>query len=121
MKFSNTFVSFTGRATGLRFSRPITAYGVLRSTISDGLVWLPFFSPRAFPEYCYIALAIWPGVDYHFYRLDDNMLWSHKPGKTPAKNTDNSGNLIVDPLTADRGNYVIFAGYLGNHPGVRIE
>ena len=111
---------FSGRASGQSFSRPITVGGVLRSTFSDGLIPLPFFNPRMFSGKCYMALAIWPDTDYHFYRLDSNMLWSHKPGKTEVKNTDNSGNLITDPKTADRGEYTIFAGYLGNHPGVRV-
>lgn len=49
--------------------------------------------------------------DYHWYRLDANAMWSHKPGGTAAKNTDNSGMLIIDPKTADRGPYTDFCGY----------
>lgn len=49
--------------------------------------------------------------DYHWYRLDSNNMWSHKPGQTPAKNTDNSGKLINDPRTADRGPYTDFCGF----------
>ncbi|XP_053400879.1 insoluble matrix shell protein 1-like [Mercenaria mercenaria] len=116
---TNSFAQ-PGRASGRGFSRPMTARSVLSATFRDGLIPLPFFNPRMFPGICYIALAIWPDTDYHFYRLDSNMLWSHKPGKTMAKNTDNSGDLIVDPRHADRGQYTIFAGYLGNHPGVRV-
>ena len=26
----------------------------------------------------FVALVIWPGQDYHWYRLDANALWSHK-------------------------------------------
>ena len=40
------------------------------------------------------------GVDYHFYRLDDNGLWSQKLGQTAATNHDGDGNLISDPRTA---------------------
>ena len=40
------------------------------------------------------------GVDYHWYRLDDNKLWSHKPGGTPATNYDGHGQLISDPRKA---------------------
>lgn len=97
-----------------------TASRLLRGAISDGLIPLPFFDPMRFPGICYTALVIWPGTDFHFYRLDSNLHWSHKPGRTHVRNTDDSGNLILDPRLADRGNYVIFAGYLGNHPGVRI-
>jgi len=49
--------------------------------------------------------------DYHWYRLDSNTMWSHKPGGTSAKNTDNSGKLINDPKTANRGPYTDFCGY----------
>ena len=40
--------------------------------------------------------------DYHFYKQNKNGLWSHKPGKTKAINTDADGNLIVNPITANR-------------------
>lgn len=49
---------------------------------------------------------------YHFYRQDNNMLWSHKDGGKAATNLDNKGNLISDPKTADRGRYNTFCGYL---------
>ncbi len=57
-----------------------------------------------------VALTMWPGVDYHWYRLDRNGRWSHKVGGSPATNLDNSGNIIIDPRTADRGNYRVFCG-----------
>lgn len=60
-----------------------------------------------------VALVIAPGpsfVDFHWYRRDRDGRWSHKPGGTPATNVDNSGNLIDDPRTADRGPYTIFCG-----------
>ena len=31
--------------------------------------------------------------------------WCHKMGGTPARNTDDSGDYITDPRTADRGAY----------------
>jgi hypothetical protein len=42
--------------------------------------------------------------DYHWYRQDDNGLWSQKPGTTPAKNTDESSppQLITNPETCNR-------------------
>jgi hypothetical protein len=38
-------------------------------------------------------------------------LWSHKPGTDVARDTDESGNLITDPETADRGIYKYVCGY----------
>jgi hypothetical protein len=55
-----------------------------------------------------VALVIAPGTerdeikDYHWYRLDNNGRWSHKPGPTPATDRDASGATITDPETADR-------------------
>jgi hypothetical protein len=58
-----------------------------------------------------VALVIYPGHDYHWYRRDANGLWTHKPGGTQATNLDSSGHPITNPETADRGNYTVFCGY----------
>lgn len=58
-----------------------------------------------------ICLVIWPDYDFHFYRLCFNGRWCHKPGQTPARNTDDSGNLIINPETANRGPYTTFCEY----------
>ena len=55
-------------------------------------------------------------LDYHWYRQDSDGLWSHKPGKNEVKRVDNSGDLIVDPETADRGFYTNFLGYYAVSP-----
>lgn len=49
------------------------------------------------------------GFDYHWYRLDQGGLWSHKPGQTRVTKSDNAGNDIADPRTADTGTYVFQA------------
>lgn len=64
----------------------------------------------------FVALVIWPGNDFHWYRLDSNIKWSHKPGQSPAKNTDNSGNLIDDPRSCNRGPYSSFCGFFHSVP-----
>ena len=58
-----------------------------------------------------VAMVIWPNYDYHWYRMDRDGKWSHKPGSTEATNLDNSGNIIIDPQTANRGGYTVFCGY----------
>lgn len=50
-------------------------------------------------------------TDYHFYRQDDNGLWSHKNSWRKATNKDARGRLIKDPRTCDRGAFTIFCGY----------
>lgn len=114
---TNTFAQ-PGRATG----RPITALtcgGVQPSAVSDGLVAAPGFANRT--SGWYVALVIWPGVDYHWYRQDNNGCWSHKPGSTPVINVDNSGKPITDPRTCDRGSYTNFCSYMITNTGVRIR
>jgi hypothetical protein len=59
----------------------------------------------------FIALVMWPGVDYHWYRRDSSGTWSEKRGETPCKNRDESGRIINDPQTCDRGAYTEFCAY----------
>jgi hypothetical protein len=58
-----------------------------------------------------ICLVISPGADFHFYRKCVNGIWCHKPGKTAARNYDNSGRTITNPETCNRGAYTQFCGY----------
>ena len=52
--------------------------------------------------------------DYHWFRQDDNGLWSQKQGTTPVKNTDESPspNLIANPETCNKkehlGNRIVY-------------
>lgn len=54
--------------------------------------------------------------DYHFYRQDNSLYWSHKPGSKLATNLDGSGNKIKNPLLADRNvddyNYSVPCGFM---------
>ncbi|WP_417414842.1 hypothetical protein [Hoeflea sp.] len=108
---TNTFAQ-PGRATG----NPITALsckGVQPSAQSDGLIPAAGFAGQLKPgQGWYVALVIWPGRDYHWYRQDNVGCWSHKPGQTAARNTDSSGNAIADPKTCDRGPYTAFCTYM---------
>lgn len=63
-----------------------------------------------------VALVIAPGSDYHWYRQDADGLWSHKPGGDMVTRLDNSGELIIDPKTCDRGGYTVFVGYFAVEP-----
>ena len=49
--------------------------------------------------------------DYHFWRRDNNGMWSHKPGMSDATNLDHSGNSISNPETANRWFYTSFVSY----------
>lgn len=102
-----------GRAHGiiLSSSGDMNCRAVTGGAIADGL------APVNCDEGCgcdecrhQVALVISPGWDYHWYRKDRDGKWSHKLGGTPATNLDNSGNLITNPRTADRGSYTTFCG-----------
>lgn len=97
--------------------------GVQPSAVSDGLVATSNFTAAlAAGKGFYVALVIWPGVDgdFHWYRQDKNGCWSHKPGQTAARNTDNKGATITDPKTCDRGPYTDFCSYMITNASVKV-
>jgi hypothetical protein len=78
----------------------ISCAEVIRGAVKDGLSEID--CDRHCPSGCWkVALAVALNDDFHWYRQDDNDLWSHKPGQTAATNLDASGNPITDPRTAD--------------------
>jgi hypothetical protein len=107
-KITNTFAQ-PGRGSGSMYTS-IDCGAVGAAAQRDGQI--PVASASSTPaQGHFIALVIWPGSDYHWYRLDANAMWSHKPGQTSARNTDNSGRLISDPKTCNRGPYTVWCGY----------
>ena len=105
---SGTFAQ-PGTASGRPFGATDCA-AVASGATSDGLTAVSCDSSEC-DDCCHqVALVIWPGVDFHWYRRDRSGTWSHKPGQTRARDVDNSGNPITDPRTADRGPYVDFCG-----------
>ena len=63
-------------------------------------------------DFCYAFLdtALRTG-DFHWYRLDNNGRWSHKPGETQASQLDNANAPIGDPRNCALGAYV-FARFM---------
>lgn len=117
---TNTFAQ-PGRAHG----KPITSLtctGTQPSAIADGLAAVANFSTAlAAGKGWYVALVIWPGNDYHWYRQDKVGCWSHKPGQTAARNYDNAGVAIADPKTCNRGPYTAFCTYMKTTRSVVIR
>lgn len=69
-----------------------------------------------------VALVIAPNADFHWYRKGSNGYWSHKPGSTAATKYDNSGKLITDPRTANRGAYTQFCTFMNViHGHIKIK
>lgn len=119
-KRTNTFAQ-PGRATGHMYGHPIACLGVTNGALSDGLHrrYVCFPASEA-PRYL-VALVVAPGQDYHWYRKQKEGFWGHKPGGTAAKNTDNSGHVITNPQTANRGPYTQFCGYFYTCRSQRIN
>ena len=107
-----------GRGSGVcaRSARPCvknTCDDVRRGAESDGLVWAGTELPTSLPEEGhYVSLHIWPNSNFHWLRMDANMLWSHKPGGSPVRNVDNKGKKITDPAKADVSPWSTHCGYM---------
>ncbi|HJQ58415.1 MAG TPA: hypothetical protein VJ890_16015 [Vineibacter sp.] len=100
---------------GLQAGSPITILNcadATRASRADGVRLVNDCLPDSEKPRLLVALVIWPGEDYHWYRLHSEGFWGHKPGETPAVNVDNAGNLITDPQTCDRGPYTDFCRFM---------
>jgi hypothetical protein len=120
---TNTFPQ-PGRASGHTITPPadLRCGPIRRYSEADGLTVASDFSGSlAAGDGWYVALVIWPGRDYHWYRQDKNGCWSHKPGQTPVVNTDNAGKPIRDPRTCDRGPYTDFCTFMISKSSVTIR
>jgi hypothetical protein len=106
-KRTDTFAQ-PGRASGQMYTA-LTCAAVEPAAVADGIVKLVGTDCEDGKNK--IALVVAPDMDYHWYRMDSNGYWSHKPGGTAATNLDNSGNIITNPETADRGAYTDFCCY----------
>lgn len=100
-----------GRADGAMYTA-LDCASVRPAAIADDLIAAPGANNKCPKEGHLVALVIWPGVDFHWYRKGRNGYWSHKPGGTPVRNVDNSNHLIPDPRTADRGGYTVFCTFM---------
>lgn len=84
----------------------------LDGAIADALINTPLANNKCPQKGHLVALVIAPGFDFHWYRKGNNGRWSHKPGSTAARLTDNAGNIITDPRTANRGMYTQFCTFM---------
>ena len=100
-----------GRASGAYPYSSISCAPVRKGALSDGAHLRYDCFPSSEAPRWLMALVIWPGWDYHWYRKHLEGFWGHKPGSTNARNTDNSGDVVYDPRTCDRGNYTQFCDF----------
>lgn len=111
--YGNNQLTFTfaqpGRASGAT-AASMTVTLVRQAALNDGLTWVGW----NFPGNNYtcpgagtlVFMTVDPAgfqTDYHWYRLDKAAgKWTHKPGGGDATDKDAMGNLITNPLTANR-------------------
>jgi hypothetical protein len=121
-KRTDTFAQ-PGRGCG-RIYTAITCAEVTRAALCDGLHRrFDCFPSSEAPRYL-VALVVAPGpgfIDFHWYRKMKEGYWAHKPGGTAVRNVDNSGRVISDPATCDRGPYRQFCGYFYTCKSQRIR
>jgi hypothetical protein len=90
---------------------------IVKRTLDDNPKMFKTNKKKSCPaEYYKGAIVVAPGVDYHYYRLNDEGVWTHKPGYKPSTFLDAKNNVIKDPKIADRNygpelNYTDFCGY----------
>jgi hypothetical protein len=100
-----------GLAAGAMYTA-LTCASVRPAAIADDLIAKAGAKNRCPEDGHLVALVIAPGWDFHWYRKGEDGMWTHKPGGTPATNIDNSGHLIPDPRSADRGPYTSFCTFM---------
>ncbi len=110
-KRTDTFAQ-PGRRSG-DYPNAMSCADVSSAAVSDGVARAPA-SGVCPKRQCRLALVVDPGTYYHWYRLDKNGVWTHKPGGTRATNLDNSGNPISNPETANRcGGWLCYTDFCG--------
>ena len=91
---------------------------IVKRTLDDNPKMFKTTQKKKCPiDYYKGAVVVAPGVDYHYYRLNDEGIWTHKPGYKPSTYLDAKNNIIKDPLKANRKyserlNYKDFCGYM---------
>jgi len=114
---TNTFPQ-PGRGSGKKWTLN-TCQDMGNASVRDGLVYNGTVLPKAPPEKGHFAaLLIWPETNFHWIRMDANGHWSHKPGGTPVRNTDNRGLPITDPSKSDFSPWTQFCFYFVAQPSV---
>jgi hypothetical protein len=99
-----------GAAHGRELQMRFDSGEVERLAALDGMIPLGR-RPELREGHYLVALALDPGMDFHWYRLGKDGLWSHKMGHDVATDRDENRRPITDPELCNRGRYSEFWGY----------
>lgn len=94
---------------------------LISGAIHDGLIQTD--TPEDRDGYYSVAL-FFPANDFnfHWYRQDNNGMWSHKDGWKQVSNVDDGGNVIHDPREAQSASYPLLGSfYLAPRQGIVLE
>jgi hypothetical protein len=118
--YATNFVSNTLAQPGRRSGHQYTAFdcqSVAQAAGFDGYLQACEGTLRV------AALGIWPGFDFHWWRLHPGGFWAHKIGTSPVQRRDNLGRILGNGLTpenCDRGPYTQFCGLFFAPLGVSV-
>ncbi|HKP36399.1 MAG TPA: hypothetical protein VJT71_06035 [Pyrinomonadaceae bacterium] len=118
--YASNFASNTMAQPGRHSGRMYTAFecgNVSRAANFDGYVADCDGSVRV------VALAIWPGFDFHWWRLHPGGFWAHKIGTSMVMRCDNQGRILgngLTPANCDRGPYTVFCGFFFGPLGIHV-
>ncbi len=118
--YATNFASNSMAQPGRRSGRMYTAFecgNVLAAAGFDGYLTACRGTVRI------VALGIWPGFDFHWWRLHPAGFWAHKIGTSPVFQVDNSGRILgngLTPANCDRGPYTTFCGFFFGPLGVQV-
>ena len=108
---TNTWPQHPGRASGHEYTA-YTPQNVSAAAKSDGAHDVDVCFPDSEKPRWLVALVIWPGKDFHWYRHSSEGFWGHKMGQCPVVNIDHGKQVISSPRLCDRGPYAQFYGYM---------
>jgi len=118
--FASNFASNTMAQPGRHSGRMYTAFecgNVLAAAKADG------YRQECDGTLRVVALAIWPRIDFHWWRLHPGGFWAHKIGTSMVMQVDNLGRILgngLTPANCDRGPYSMFCGFFFGPLGVEV-
>jgi hypothetical protein len=118
--YASNFASFTMAQPGRRSGHIYTAFDCGDVSVAakfDGVLSDCRGTVRV------VAMAIWPGTDFHWWRLHPGGFWAHKIGASMVMQRDNLGRILgngLTPANCDRGPYTVFCGFFFVPLGVEV-
>jgi len=114
--YSHTSTSGYNTTPSLLVEAVEADFAAFDNDYGPGYIFEPIGRYEECPEGSIKVALVISSSDYHWYKQDADGLWSHKQGVYSVSRYDQSGHLIIDPQTADRGSYTLFVGYYALTP-----